>query len=278
MAEIIDTSYNRETGELQQFTVIREDGQPDLVKATAENILLWDPEDELPFENGLYEFLSGEHALVLREENPEVIVAPTNNEYCYILRVRGNTVETTPNQAEEVLEGIKEAAIDGNVTPLVRTYDDIMSSQVRRPVVNALLKTFDETNRITQISRGWLVDDFYLVNWEASMYTKHNDPDEGDYQRGGGGVRQTDRSFEFVQLNLRRDIEPVEVTIRGETYRLTEREMLFLAKVKWLLNRRHHHPDQPFWKYADKWASVDERTGEPIEEEDDEPDEHSFNL
>jgi hypothetical protein len=279
MSEVIDVSRDAESEEITQFTILDEKGQPQLVKGTAENLLLWDPDDELPFENGLYEFLSGQQALVLSEDEPEIIVAPTNNEYCYILRVRGNTVETTPNQAEEVLEGIKDAAIDEDVKRLVELYDDIMSSQVRRPVVNALHKTFDEDTRIQITSRGWLVDDFYLVNWEASMYLRHNDPDEPDYQRGGGGVTETDRSYEFVQLSLRRDIEPIEVAIKGETYRLTEREMLFLAKVKWLLNRRHHHPDQPFWQFADKRASVDAKTGEPkTVEEDEKPDLDKFDL
>ena len=277
MTEALDTSYDKETGELTQFLIL-EEGQPVLKKATAENVLLYDPEDELPFDDGLHGFMSGKEALVLSEDDPEVIVAPTNNEYCYILRVRGKTVESTPRQAQDVLEGIRDALVDGNISPLVDIYDDIMANQVRRHVVNALSSTFEEADRITESSRGWLVDDFYLVNWEASMYTRHNDPDEGDYKRGGGGVRQTDRSFEFVQLNLRRDIEPIEVTIGGEKYRVTEREMLFLAKVKWLLNRRHHHPDRPFWMYADKWASVDSETGEPLEDEDDEPDLDNFDL
>jgi hypothetical protein len=280
MSKIIDRSHNRETGELQQFTIIDESGQPQLVKATPENVLLYDPEDDLPFDDGLHGFLSGEKAVVLSDE-PEVIVGPTNNEYCYILRVRGSTVETTPNQAEDVLSGIKEAATEDNIQTLTSLYDDIRANQVRRPVVNALYSTFSEQERINRTSRGWLVDEFYLVNWEASMYLRHNDPDEGDYKRGGGSVQQTDRSYEFVQLNLRRDIEPVDVTIQGETYRLTEREMLFLAKVKWLLNRRKHHPDQPFWMYADKWAAVDEKTGEPEPSDDDsdeQPDPDNFNL
>lgn len=282
MATIIDKSYNKDTGELEQFTVIRGDGQPDLVKANAENVLLYDPEDELPFENGMHEFLSGDKAIVLSEEDPEVIVAPTSNEYCYILRVRGNTVETTPNQAEKVLKGIKDAAIDRDMGGLTRLYDDIMSTQVRRHVINALHKTFEESERIAQTTSGWLIDDFYLVNWKASMYVKHDDPDEPDYRRGGGGVVETDKSYEFVQLQIRRDIDPIEVGIGGETFRLTEREMLFLAKVKWLLNRRHFHPDEPFWMYADKRAAVDHISGEPeVEEEDDsddEPDLDKFSL
>lgn len=283
MSRIIDKSYNKESGELQQFTIIADTGQPDLKKATAENILLYDPEDELPFEDGMRSFLSGDEALVLSESDPEVMVAPTTNEYCYILRVKGSTVETTPNQAERVLSGIKDAAIDREFKPLVDLYDHIMSTQVRRGVVNALLDTFDEQDRIESNNNGWLIDDFYLVDWTASMYFKHDDPDEPDVKRGGGGVRETDRSYEFVQLNLRRDVDPIEVSIGGETFRLTEREMLFLAKVKWLLDRRHYHPDRPFWMYADKRAAVDWKTGEPNtdeseSDEDSEPDLGGFSV
>jgi len=283
MARIIDKSYNRDTGELEQFTIIRDSGEPDLVKATPENVLLFDPEDELPFEDGLHEFLSGQHALVLSDENPEVIVAPTNNDYCYILRVNGSTVETTPNQAERILSGIKEAPTGNKaVDSIVRLYEDIMENQVRRGVVNALIQTFDKSDRVSKVARGWMIDDFYLVNWEASMYVKHDDPDEADYKRGGGGVTEVDKSHEFVNLTHSRDVNPIRVTIGNDSYRLTEREMLFLTKVKWLLNRREYHSDMQFWKWTDKRASVNHITGEPEPDESDdgsdEPDKDVFNI
>lgn len=277
---VIDVSRNKETGEVEQFTIISDSGQPELMKATPENMLLFDPENELPFDDGMSGFLSGSEALVLSESGPEVMVAPTGNRNCYILRVDGDTVETTPKQAEQVLRGIKDAAIDRVFDPLVRLYDDIRSSQVRREVINALHETFDESERITQTPSGWLVDEFYLVDWSASMYAKTDDPDEADVKRSGSGVVEMDRSFEFVQLSMRRDVEPVEVRINGEAFRLTEREMLFLAKINWLLDRRHYHPDQEFWKNADAHASVDWRTGEPYSDDGDEDDVDlgSFNL
>lgn len=275
MTEIIDRSYNKETDELEQFTVITDEGQPSLVKANTKNVLLYDPEDKLPFDDGLYGFLTGEDALVFSEE-PEIIVAPTGNQYCYILRVDGNTVETTPRQAEDVLHAVKSAAIDGEVDLLLTVHDSIMQTQVRRGVINALLRTFDELDRIDSTESGWLVDDFYLVDWTASMYVKHDNPDEADLIRSGSQVVEADRSYEFVQLRLSRDIEAVEVRLGEEFFRLSEREMLFLAKVNWLLDRRHYHPDQPFWKFADKRATVDWKSGEP--EEDDEPDLSGFSL
>jgi hypothetical protein len=276
MANIIDKSYNQETGELQQFTIITDDGQPQLVKANDKNVLLYDPENELPFDDGLYGFLNGDDAILLSQNDPEVIVAPTENEYCYVLRVGGNTIETTPRQAENVLSGVKSAAIDGDIEAIVSVYDDVIANQVRRPVVNKLLGTFEKDDRIQQTGSGWLIDDFYLVDWEASMYTKNDDPDENDVMRSGSGVVETDRSYEFIEVSIPREIDPIEVGIGGETFRLTEREMLFLSKVKWLLNRREHHADIPFWKWTDKRASVDWRTGEP--EDDDEPDLDSFEL
>jgi len=265
MNEIIDKSYNRESGELQQFTLIDDRGQPQLVKATPENILLWDPENELPFEGGMYNFLRDKEQIVLSEEDPVIVVFPTQNEYCYILRVNNRSVETTPSQAEAVLRGVKDALINEEPYRLISLHDEIVSNQVRRRVVNELMRTFDEFSRLTKTERGWLVDGFYLVNWEASLYTRHNNPDKGDFLRSGSGVEKTDKSFEFVQLVLNRDITPIEVSIGDTKIRLSEREMLFLSKVKWLLDRREQHPDIPFWKFVDHYAEVDWRSGKPEE-------------
>ncbi len=260
---VIDVSRDRETGEIQQFTIIAEDGQPELVKATAENILLHDPADDLPFEGGMYEFLQGDTAIVLSEDDPTVMVAPTSNEYCYVLRVGDNTVETTPEHSEKALNAIKDATINSNLEPIVSLFEQIMSSQVRREVVNALIGTFDSADRIERTPSGWLIDSFFLVDWTASMYAATDNPDEKDVRRSGSGVVETDSSYEFVQLSLNRDIEPVQIAINGDVYKLTEREMLFLGKVNWLLDRRHYHPDREFWLNVDQYADVDWRTGEP---------------
>lgn len=277
-ATVIDVSRDRDTGEITQFTIIDESGQPQLVKATPSNVLLYDPADDLPFDNGLRSFFEGDEALVLSEE-PDVMIAPTSNEYCYVLKVRTNAIETTPNQSDRVLTGIKDAIVNDDPKGLISLHQDIMDSQVRRAVINALRETFEKSDRIAETPSGWLIDDFYLIDWTASMYTKNDDPDENDVRRSGSGVVETDRSYEFVQGNFQRDSEPVVVGIQGYSYRLTEREMLFLSKATWLLDRREYHPDMPFWMFSDKRASVDWKTGKPEESEDEgEKSDGSFNL
>src|SRR6056297_408996 len=278
MSTVIDVSTNRNTGEVEQFTIINEQGQPELMKATATNMLLYDPLDELPFEEGLGSFLSGEDAILLSEE-PKLIVSSTSSRNCFVIHYDGNTVETTPRMSESVLLGVKEAAIDEDIGQMVDVYDEVMSTQVRRDVVNALYETFDETFRIEKTSSGWLVDEFFIVDWSASMYAKTDDPESADVVRSGSKVVEADRSFEFVQLRLNRDIEPVTVSIGGESFRLSEREMLFLAKVNWLLDRRHYHPDDEFWMNVDQYTAVDWETGEPdTDESEDEPDLSGFSL
>jgi len=224
--------------------------------------------------------MSGDEALLVQDE-PELLVAPTNNEYCYLIRYRGDTIETTPKESGRVLQAIHDAIVadteESRADSLIEVYDTIMAETVRKDVVNALRGTFEEHTRIEETVSGWLVDDFFLVDWTASMYAATDDRSKRDVVRQGSAVVETDRSYEFVQISIRRDINPVAVGIGGETYRLTEREMLFLAKVRWLLARRHHHPDMSFWKYVDKYTSVDSATGDP-EEDEEEPDLDSFSI
>jgi len=277
MSTVIDVSTNRDTGEIEQFTIINEQGQPELMKATATNMLLYDPMDELPFDGGLGSFLSGDEAILLSEE-PKLIVSSTSSRNCFIIHYDGNTVETTPSMSESVLLGVKEAAVDEDIGALIDVYDEVMSKQVRRDVINALLDTFDETFRIEKTPSGWVVDEFFIVDWTASMYAKTDDPDSADVVRSGSGVVEADRSFEFVQLYLNREIEPVTVSINGESFRLSEREMLFLGKVNWLLDRRHYHHDDEFWMNVDQYTAVDWETGEAVEQEENEPDLSKFSL
>lgn len=266
--EIIDKNHDKDHSrgkeELQSFLIAWKDGRtPELKNATPENVLL--------YIHGMYEFLNGDKGVVLSHD-PKVMIAPTGNEYCYILNVNGHAVETTPSQSQQVLEGVKQAVEDGKINHIQSVHHDIVSNQVRKSLVNALRKTFDadEQQRITVASNGWLVDGFYLVNWEASMYTSENEEGES-YQLGGGGVVEADRSHEFVNLNAPRDVDTKKVRVNGTEYELTEREMLFLGKVKWLLHREHFHPDKPFWEFSDKYGGVTD-----VEEMDDDERDDSF--
>ncbi len=254
--EVIDRSYD-DSGELTQFLLLL-DGQPKTKRASPENCLLYDPENELPFDGGMYDFVTGDSALRLSDE---VTVGQSGDEYSYVLAVEDSKVETTPEQADDLLQGVYDAVAEDDTSGLKSLHAEIIKNQVRRNIVNILAQTFEEKHRIEIVANGWLVDDFYLVDWNAKMYAKNDDPEEDDYTRDRGsdsGVSKDD-SYEFVRLNHSVSFgDTMEVEIGGSSYMLSEREMLFLSKIKWLLHRRHYHPDTPFWDFADKWATVEE--------------------
>lgn len=253
MTEVLDVSYD-DDGEISQFLIFGDDGQPETKGGSAENLLLYDPENELPFDGGMSDFLSGNNALQLSDE---VTVAQSGDEYSYILKIGESRVETTPEQAESFLQGVYDAVADDDTSRLERLHQNILKNQVRRRIVNVLAQTYDERHRISIVENGWLVDGFYLVDWNANMYTSNDDQDEGDYVREGTDAVKKDTSYEFVRLRHSLSQSDTQtVTIDGSEYRLSEREMLFLSKVKWLLHRRHYHPDTPFWDFASKWEDV----------------------
>lgn len=256
--EVLDENRDKESGELLSFLVI-EDGEPQLKRANPTNTLLYLHE--------MKEFLSGQHAVIVSENDPEVIIAPTGNDMAYLIRVNGSTVETTPKQASDVLEALKDAVEadssmerDAAIDEIVGVYDTIISTQVRRWLVRLLMRTFDddEQQRIEEHERGWLVDGFYLVDWNANLYTIDDDHDEADHRVSGGTTQAVDRTHEFLKLSPNQSPEAHEVTVNGDSYRVSEREMLFLSKVRFMLDRRYYHNDKPFWSWVDSYAGLDD--------------------
>lgn len=253
---VADVSYNRD-GEMEQFLIFWDEGEPDTRRATTKNILLFDPEDEMPFDGGLYQFFENNNGVKVSDD-PEIVVAPDGNEYSYILSIDGSVVETTPTQAESFLEALYDAVVEGNTNGLERLYESILNEQVRRRIVNAIHPTFPESERIEVLANGWLVDDFFLVDWNAKMYTKNNDRSEDDYIRNGSDAVKTDKTYEFVQFthSIKDDFDNKSILIGDEEFTLTDRESLFLAKVTWLLDREYYHPDEAFWTYTNQWANT----------------------
>ena len=246
--EIIHKDYDAD-GELSSLLVL-EDGEPTQKNAIPENVLL--------YIHGLRDFLVGNEVIEL-----EGGVHVASREEGYVLVVDGNLVEIPPKENERFLNYVKEY-MDGEkpVSVFRDLHANIIKDQVRRPVVSALRHTFGEKKfEIQPQGNGWLIEDMFLVDWNANVYTKEDDPEEGDYIRGSGGVVKTDKSYEFIQLRGP-DPDPKTVNIGGESITLTEQEMVFLSKVMWLLGRNKYHPDEPFWKHVEKELGDDDEMPE----------------
>lgn len=210
-----------------------------------------DVENVLLYIHELHEFVYGEESAVLCHD-PYIAVDPTDRESTYRITVDDRPVESMPSQAEDVLRGLKAALEDQDLGPLLDVYEAIIDKQVRRDVVNELLTRLPNLprERIQVTESGWLIDRYYLVDWTASVYTKENN-DEQNYRRGSGSVESYDKSFEFLELSDTHTPERASLELDGKKTVVGEREMLFLSKVEWLLNRHEYHQDKPFWLWQE---------------------------
>lgn len=216
---------------------------PHFIDGSAENVLLYLHE--------LKEFLDGKHGALLSDD-PHISVKPSASESVYRVTVGERPVESMPHQSDDVLYAVKDAIENDDLDPIVEIYKEIIDNQVRRDVVNDLIELLDvlPAGRLQVTADGWLIDSYYLVDWTASVYVIEDDRDSPDYRRSNDTVEVTDKSKEFVEL--RASHSPNRMTVKrpdGEELILGEREMMFLSKVKWLLERTKYHQDEPFWRW-----------------------------
>lgn len=217
---------------------------PKLIDGSIENTLL--------YIHNMGRFLDGDEGALLSRD-PHVSIKPTDTESVYKITMGERTVENTPGEAGKVLQALRSAKEDRDLHPLQELYKKIIDKQVRRDVMNDILEVLPslDTNRVEVTEDGWLVDGFYVLDWEAGVYVD-NDTEE-TYMRGGGGVTTVDKSKEFVDLRQSQDNERKAIKLGGETILLGEQEMLFLKKARWLMQRTTYHPDESFWRYNENY-------------------------
>jgi len=245
--EILDKNTDVNGNATSYLVFFPESGETDMITATPENVLL--------FEHEMYDFINGEELIELSEDSPELYVA--SMETTYILIYNGETIEVPPRYNHDFLQGVKTILDTDNLSKITELYEKVIANQVRKNIINSLDTVFGEEGyRITKEQNGWLIDDYILVDWMCNIYTKDDDPEEGDHVRQGGEVVKTDKSYELIQLRQSHDVESETVTIGGKEFLLSEKEMMFLAKVEFLLNRRKYHPDQPFWDVIDRHTTT----------------------
>lgn len=221
---------------------VRTDENPDgtLVDGTTENVLLYVHE--------LHNFLKAERGAVLHRD-PDIAVRPTATPSVYEITVGERPVKSLPSQSDDVLKAVRAAKEDGDLNPLIEVYKEIVDTQVRRDVLNKLIDVLPNIprERVQITDEGWVVDDYYVVDWKAEMYAKGG-PDD-TYTRSGDTL---DKDHEFLKLNMSYEPERKKVKLDGETLLLGEKEMEFLGKVRFLLDRAEFHEDEPFWRYNEK--------------------------
>lgn len=212
----------------QQYLVEYPDGSVEYEPATARNRAL--------FEDGLYSKVQGHSEWTTSVTGDTVHIEldadVLNNMFKLSVDHGFNADDATVNvpqdKAVEVLQAIQA---DNTGEQLYWVYQDILDGQVRRGTVRQFLDRFDD-DRIEVTEDGWILDDTFLVDWDAENYLA---TDVTVHNVGTGTATKVDESKQAVYLDLHADGSATETTPDGDDVLLTESEQEFLVSVEVLL-------------------------------------------
>lgn len=195
------------------------------------------PENRLLYEHNLYSFLRhGNDVLVFNTDSDDtevrVIASEDASEYDMIVG-DGDRLHLGPHLKSDLVNALIEV-YDGDErdpAPLIEMYDDIRSERVREPVINELSAREPFASAVTTSADGWLIHDHLLLTWERDLHH----PDTTAYNRRGNTVAEgsSEIAYELRVGEPSSDDADRQLTVNGETYRLTDAEMEFVAKAAW---------------------------------------------
>lgn len=189
--------------------------------------------NQLLFESGLYDEIFGKHEFSVRAGSATIDVVTTADieNKTYTISVGPETVRV-PDELESeyinIFDG-QTGAVRGS--RLYQLYKEIIDGQVHRHIVGQFADRFP-MDRVEQSPDGWVVDDTFLVTYEAENYLVDNDQ---VYIRSGGDMVEVDTRKQAVELGFETDESNQIQTPAGDTVDLSVQEQEFLATVECLL-------------------------------------------
>lgn len=115
-----------------------------------------------------------------------------------------------------------------SVKPLVRLYDDVRENMARSNVLNVFLDAFSD--KVEELEDGWLINGHLKLTYEGEFYHPSTDSRKRSGQSviGDFGTPAYNVNVSSVTSDMSRNL-----TIDGEKYRLTNKEMRFIGKAVW---------------------------------------------
>lgn len=243
----IEAAESVEVTELPNMLLLDIDGTVTYVSNTPKNKLLFDREKFSINGKSLYSLLHGNDGMrvVLSYDDPYVALSPSQHEDVYRLWYGTrdhHDVRTPVEQVEKVLNGIIEVVEDDDPSALKEVYDHVINNQVRREVVGLFLD-FGKlpTDRIDVMAEGWLIDEMFLVTWDAKVYLWTDSWKEGSYDPRRS--TQYEKPGEFITIEPEKELEPTDIPVGNQTYRFGKLERLFVHRVNWMLDWEHNIDD-----------------------------------
>lgn len=207
------------------FLVEYPDGEQCYEPATPTNVAL--------FEDGLYGEIQGYSAWDTRIGSSTIRVElDADIEHRdYVLTVDGHDLPIPDDSVEDMFDCIRDNRGAARASCLYTLYQDIVADQVRRHVIEQFEGLYPD-ERVEITPSGWVIDDTFVVNYEAENYLLDN---ETVYIRQSGDMVEADERKQAVELGFSITDSAEIANDDGDRVMVSEQEQRFLATVECLL-------------------------------------------
>lgn len=115
-----------------------------------------------------------------------------------------------------------------SIEPLVRLYDEVRENMVRGSILSVFLDALRD--KVRELEDGWMINGHLKLTFEGEFYHPSTESKKRSGQSviGNFGTTAYNVNVSAVTSDMSRDL-----TIDGEDYRLTNKEMTFIGKAIW---------------------------------------------
>jgi hypothetical protein len=214
------------------YLVLTDDGST-VTKTKSSNL------NQLLFDHNLYGLLE-EGSEIWTCSNPEtaeptVTIIPDDDAECYTVRV-GNTIDLTlgAHHKTDLVDALAEVYQDhdgDSVVPLLDLIESIREDMVRVEALKPFLGILSE--KVEERDDGWFINGHLLLTYEGDFHH----PATESRERSGQSVIGVGSNVGAYSLNIDPPTSEIrrEVEYDGETFRLTDSEVDFIARTLWAI-------------------------------------------
>lgn len=224
--------------------------EPDIITENATNWLIEfpdgsvkpvtkSPKNRLLYDHGMWGLLNGGDEIIIIEDSntPAVQIIPNETSTEFTIEIEdGQPITLGEYKRSKLIDALMKAVEAGDddgllAEPIIDFYERIRRDQVRTDVMEMLGEIEPFASTVEVWADGWYIRDHLLLTWEQEFYH----PDTTTRSVSGSDIRQASSEPAYDIHVSRPDRMDRTFTLEGESYRLTDAEMTFLAKGLWAI-------------------------------------------
>jgi hypothetical protein len=193
--------------------------------------------NQLLYGHGLWGLLDTGNEIWMHEgadDEQKVTIIPGEDE-CYTIRPENAPDLTIGAHHKTDLVDAMASMYDNydgeSIAPILDLYDSIREDMIRDEVLEPFAEAFSD--KVEVRADGWFLNGHLLLTFEGEFYHPNTD----SRRRSGQSVIGAGSSSTAYGVSISNPEEAMsrDITLNGEDYRLTDKEVKFLARVVWAI-------------------------------------------